>query len=105
MNQGNEQGRIRMERKYLAFDIETAKPWPDGADWTSYRPLGICCAATLPADADSPRLWHGVAGNDLPADRMSRQDAAEHPQNRRRADHPRANCQLEKRATCHSHIP
>lgn len=65
-----------MGRKYLAFDIETATEWPDGADWRSYRPLGICCAATLPADAAKPRLWHGVAGDDLPADRMSRKDAA-----------------------------
>lgn len=63
-----------MGRKYLAFDIESAKEWPDGADWKPYRPLGICCAATLPADTGTPVLWHGVTGSGLPADRMSRQD-------------------------------
>ncbi len=65
-----------MERKYLAFDIETAKEWPDGADWSRYRPLGISCAATLPADTGTSRVWHGVTGDDQPADRMSREDVA-----------------------------
>lgn len=65
-----------MARQYLAFDIETAKEWPDGADWRPYRPLGISCAATLPADTGTPKLWHGVTGDDLPADRMSREDVA-----------------------------
>jgi hypothetical protein len=48
------------KRKYLAFDIETAK-LPEN-DWRSRRPLGISCAATLLADSDEPILWHG--GND-----------------------------------------
>jgi len=65
-----------MGRNYLAFDIETAVEWPDGADWKPYRPLGVSCAATLPADTRTPKLWHGVAGDDSPADRMSREDAA-----------------------------
>ncbi|MFW6125461.1 MAG: ribonuclease H-like domain-containing protein [Pirellulales bacterium] len=65
-----------MKRKYVAFDIETASEWPDGADWRPYRPLGISCAATLPSDADAPTLWHGVDNHDRPAERMSRDDAA-----------------------------
>jgi len=64
-----------MERKYLAFDIETAKEWPDGADWKRYRPLGIACAATLPGDSETARPWHGSTGDAQPADRMSRRDA------------------------------
>ena len=64
-----------MKRKYLAFDIETAKV-PEG-DWRSCRPLGISCAATLLADSDEPILWHGGNDRTCPADRMSRQEAAE----------------------------
>ena len=42
-----------MNRKYLAFDIETAKVQPpDERDWKSDRPLGISCAATLCCDAN-----------------------------------------------------
>ena len=59
---------------YLAFDIETAK-LPEG-DWRSCRPLGISCAATLLADSDQPRLWHGGGDRTCPADRMSREEAA-----------------------------
>ena len=63
--------------KYLAFDIETAKEWPDRAGWRKYRPVGISCAATLPSDAASPRLWHGLTDDDRPAGRMSKAEAAE----------------------------
>ena len=66
-----------MKRRYLAFDIETAKELPDGdIDLKRYRPLGICCAATLACDADKPILWHGVTSNHHAADRMSQSDAA-----------------------------
>ena len=35
-----------MDRKYLVFDIETAKVLPDGEqDIKAHRPLGIACAA------------------------------------------------------------
>ena len=66
-----------MNRKYLAFDIETAKTTEDGTDWRSCRPLGISCAATLLADSNERRLWHGGADRNSPADRMSPQDAKE----------------------------
>jgi len=65
-----------MTCKYLAFDIETAKEWPDGESWRPHRPLGISCAATLPGDTGVPNVWHGKADDGSPADRMSRQDAA-----------------------------
>ena len=50
-----------MKRKYLAFDIETAKVQStDERDWRAHRPLGISCAATLAAESGEPVLWHGV---------------------------------------------
>ncbi len=64
-------------RKYLAFDVETAKVVPeDEPDWRSQRPLGISCAATLLADSQEPTLWHGGSDRSCPADRMSPQEAA-----------------------------
>ena len=37
-----------MARRYLAFDIETAKDVPgEDFNWRPHRPLGISCAATL----------------------------------------------------------
>jgi hypothetical protein len=62
-------------RRYLAFDIETAKVFPeDIQDWQSHRPLGIACAATLLAGCAEPLLWHGGdrAG---PSDRLTREEA------------------------------
>lgn len=44
-------------RKYLAFDIETAKPFPEDREWRRARPLGIACAATWASGATQPRLW------------------------------------------------
>ena len=62
-----------MKRKYLAFDIETAKVMPEGEpNWRSCRPLGISCAATLLSDTDELILWHGAA-----SDRLSQQEAAD----------------------------
>jgi hypothetical protein len=67
-------GAINMKRKYLAFDIETAKLLPENEpDWKSCRPLGIACAATLLADSDELTLWYGEV--DRPADRMSQEEA------------------------------
>ncbi len=52
---------MNMKRKYLAFDIETAKMVEDESDWRSCRPLGISCAATLLSDSSELVLWHGGA--------------------------------------------
>lgn len=65
-----------MGRRYLSFDTETARITDNESDWRSCRPLGIFCAATLPADADQPRLWHGGTDRSSPKDRMSRKEAA-----------------------------
>jgi hypothetical protein len=52
-----------MKRKYLSFDIETARVIEP--DWRTIRPLGIACAATLLSDTDEMVLWHGAARNHL----------------------------------------
>ncbi len=65
------------QRSYLAFDLEIAKGFPDGApDWRPYRPFGISCAATASASGDV-RVWVGrdQAGN--PADQMSQAEVVE----------------------------
>jgi Predicted 3'-5' exonuclease related to the exonuclease domain of PolB len=58
-----------MHHKYMAFDLEIAKVFPEGTtDWREHRPLGISCAATLAADASLARLWYSTAnGEPLPA--------------------------------------
>jgi hypothetical protein len=66
-----------MTRKYLAFDIETAKLLPtDQPDWRPSRPLGISCAATLLGDTNELVLWHGGTDRKQPQDRMNQQEAA-----------------------------
>ncbi len=65
-----------MGRKYVAFDIETAKDVPgEDFNWKPHRPLGICCAATLCSDAQEPVLWHGKKADGTPAGRMSQAEA------------------------------
>lgn len=67
-----------MSRKFLAFDIETAKQCPDDfSDWRKNRPLGICCAATVAGDTGEARLWHGVSNGDRPAARMKESELGE----------------------------
>ena len=64
-----------MNRKYLAFDIETAKILPaDAGDLMSHRPLGICCAATLASDEDTPQLFYSTNPDETPAAQMTRDD-------------------------------
>ena len=66
-----------MARRFLAFDIETAKDVPgDDFNWRPHRPLGISCAATLASPSDEVVLWHGKATDGAPAPRMTKDDAA-----------------------------
>jgi hypothetical protein len=63
-------------RRYLAFDIETAKDVPgEDFNWRPHRPLGITCAATLTSDSGDLRLWHGKRNDGSPAERMTPADA------------------------------
>ena len=65
-----------MTRRYVAFDIETAKDVP-GVDfnWKPHRPLGISCAATFASGAGKPMVWYGKTADGQPAGRMSQDDA------------------------------
>jgi len=66
-----------MARRYLAFDIETAKDVPgDDFNWRPHRPLGISCAATLTSDSSEVQLWYGKTVEGRPAPRMTRDDVA-----------------------------
>lgn len=46
--------------KFATFDLEIANGFPDGAEWKSYAPLGITCAALGLSDADEPKFFQGV---------------------------------------------
>jgi hypothetical protein len=65
-----------VNRRYLAFDIETAKILPEQvADLLSHRPLGIVCAAAVDiADPQQETLWHGKESG-KPSPKMSRGEA------------------------------
>jgi hypothetical protein len=64
-----------MKREYLAFDIETAKAVSfEGSDWRQYRPLGICCAATILEGEDTPKIWHGGTSQKRPKRQMIRRE-------------------------------
>ncbi len=64
-----------MDRKYLAFDIETAKDIP-GSDfnWKPHRPLGITCIASQSTDSAESRIWFTLDESGTPAPQMSRTD-------------------------------
>ena len=66
-----------MARKYIAFDIETAKEIP-GSDfnWKPHRPLGITCIASQSVEEDNPRLWFSVTASGEPTPKMTQQDVA-----------------------------
>lgn len=65
-----------MARKYVAFDLETAKDVPgEDFNWKPHRPLGITCAAAYSADAKEPIVWHGKKANGKPTAKMSKAEA------------------------------
>lgn len=67
-----------MPRKFVAFDIETAKVLPAVVpELKAHRPLGIACAATYCSTDGVPRLWHGRTDDGRLSAKMSRDDAAE----------------------------
>ena len=61
-------------RKYAAFDLETAAEIPDGSEWREHRPLGITCAALYTPETDSPVTWYSTTESGEIADLMSRED-------------------------------
>lgn len=67
-----------MNRKYLAFDIETARDIPgDDFNWKPHRPLGITCIATQSSRCEEPRIWLTRTKSRTPAPQMSQADVAE----------------------------
>jgi hypothetical protein len=73
----NPEQQAKTNPQLVAFDIEIARPIPDGAgDWTAFRPLGITCAATLTSERDL-RLWHGHTPDGEIAPRMRPEEAGE----------------------------
>lgn len=61
-------------RRYVAFDIETAKVLPESVtDLMDHRPLGIACAAALVSGQEEPVVWFGANG-DRPAAQMSQDE-------------------------------
>jgi len=63
-----------MTRRYVVFDIETAKVLPEAAgDLLAHRPLGIACAAAVFSNSDKAVTWHGVSDG-KPSARMSQQE-------------------------------
>ncbi|MGA2267909.1 MAG: ribonuclease H-like domain-containing protein [Bryobacteraceae bacterium] len=64
-------------KRFLAFDIETAKVVPeDVSDILAYRPLGIACAAATANDLPEPLVWHGRDKSGRPSGQMTREEAA-----------------------------
>jgi hypothetical protein len=64
-----------VKRRFLAFDIETAKLLPDNvSDLFAHRPLGITCAAVVDAEGQRQTLWHGRESGAFAA-QMSRAEA------------------------------
>jgi len=52
---------IGLIMKLAAFDIETAKEFPDNVDdWRKFGPLGIACAAISYSDSEKPSIRHGA---------------------------------------------
>jgi len=64
-------------KRYLAFDMETAKVLPsDARDLLQHRPLGIACATAF-AEADTPNSfhWYGLDVNNRPVNQMTCKEA------------------------------
>lgn len=65
-------------KRYLAFDLETAKLLPpEVRDVLKHRPLGISCAAAIASDFPEPLLWHGKNASQLPSKQMTREEAGQ----------------------------
>ena len=66
-----------MVRKYLAFDIETAKEVPgEDFNWKPHRPLGISCIASKSTECEEPRIWLSRTDSGTPAPQMTQADVA-----------------------------
>lgn len=65
-------------RRFVAFDLETAKVLPDGVgDILAFRPLGITCAVAIASDQPTPLVWHGRDNRGNPTSQLSKEEAAD----------------------------
>jgi hypothetical protein len=66
-----------MSKRFVAFDLETAKILDDApGDLLSHRPLGITCAVAIRSDAPgTPIVWHGRDAAGRPNASMSSAEA------------------------------
>ena len=64
----------RPGKQYLAFDLETVKPFPQGTDWREHRPLGIGCAALHSSGQTAPATWCSRNPDGSIAERMTRKN-------------------------------
>jgi hypothetical protein len=63
-----------LPRRYIAFDIETAKVLPESAtDLMDHRPLGVACASAALDGQEEAASWFGSAAGG-PAARMSQSE-------------------------------
>jgi len=62
--------------RFVAFDLEVASVLTDFVNWRRYRPIGICCAATI-EETGARRLWFGRRPDGSPSPRMQPREAAE----------------------------
>ena len=60
-------------QRLIGFDLETAKPFPEGEDWHGHRPLGITCAAIWQGEERND-VWYSKGKDGLPLDKMTRED-------------------------------
>jgi hypothetical protein len=66
---------FKMTRKYLAFDLETAKILPSNvSDLLAHRPLGISCASIWASDEEASQLFHSIDASGKPASQMTQGD-------------------------------
>ncbi len=66
-----------MSRKYVAFDIETAKILPENfGDLHDHRPLGITCMAAWCSDESSAVTFYSKNAEGSPAPQMTKDDVA-----------------------------
>ena len=64
-------------RKYLVFDIETAKILPARVDdLLAHRPLGITCAAALCQDKDTASVFFSKEDDGSPSAQMDKEAAS-----------------------------
>ena len=62
-------------QRFVGFDIETAKPFPEGEDWREHRPLGITCAAIWQGEERSD-VWYSKDEDGKPLAQMTKKDAS-----------------------------